>query len=93
METVFETRTKIVGVIRGNRQDLLEELSEMDDIRLVREPNNPQDENAIAVLNPNGEKLGYIRSGLAKELVSYMMLYPGAVLIGEILEITGDEVG
>lgn len=40
METVFETRTKIVGVTRGNRQDLLEELSEMDDIRLVREPNN-----------------------------------------------------
>lgn len=93
METVFETRTKIVGVIRGNRQDLLEELSEMDDIRLVREPNNPHDENAIAVLNPNGEKLGYIRSGLAKELVSYMKLYPDAVLIGEILEITGDEVG
>lgn len=93
METVFETRTKIVGVTRGNRQDLLEELSEMDDIRLVREPNNPHDENAIAVLNPDGEKLGYIRSGLAKELVSYMKLYPDAVLIGEILEITGDEVG
>lgn len=33
METVFETRTKIVGVTRGNRQDLLEELSEMDDIQ------------------------------------------------------------
>lgn len=93
METVFETKTKIVGVTMGNRQELLEELSEMDDISLVRDPNNPHDENAIAVLNPNGEKLGYIRSGLAKELVSYMDLYPDAVLIGEILEITGDEVG
>lgn len=93
METVFETRTKIVGVTRGNGQELLEELSEMDDIRLVREPDNPHDVNAIAVLNPNGEKLGYIRSGLAKELASYMQLYPDAILIGEILEITGDEVG
>ena len=49
--------------------------------------------NAIAVLNPDGEKLGYVRSGLAKELVAYMELYPDSVLIGEILEITGDEVG
>ncbi len=92
-DTIFETRTKIVGVTRDNRQQLLEELSEMDDIHLVREPNNPHDENAIAVLNPDGEKLGYVRSGLAKELVAYMELYPDSVLIGEILEITGDEVG
>lgn len=92
-DTIFETRTKIVGVTRDNRQQLLEELSEMDDIHLVREPNNPHDENAIAVLNPDGEKLGYIRSGLAKELVVYMELYPDSVLIGEILDITGDEVG
>lgn len=84
---------KLSALTRDNRQQLLEELSEMDDIHLVREPNNPHDENAIAVLNPDGEKLGYVRSGLAKELVAYMELYPDSVLIGEILEITGDEVG
>lgn len=93
METVFETRTKIVGVTRGNRQDLLEELSEMDDIRLVREPNNPHDENAIAVLNPSGEKLGYLKAGLAEELSDLMELYPDAILFGDILEITGGEDG
>ena len=93
METIFETRTKIVGVTRGNRQELLEELSEYDEIELVREPNNPHDPNAIAVLNPDGEKLGYIRAGLARDLVAYMELYPNSILVGEILEITGDEVG
>lgn len=93
METVFETRTKIVGVTRGNRQELLEELSEMDDIHLVKEPNNPHDENAIAVLNPNGEKLGYIKAGLAEELSGLMELYPDAVLTGDIIEVTGGEDG
>ena len=93
METIFETRTKIVGVTRGNRQELLEELSEYDEIELVREPNNPHDPNAIAVLNPDGEKLGYIRAGLARDLAAYMELYPNSILVGEILEITGDEVG
>ncbi len=93
LETIFETKTKIVGVTRDNRQELLEELSEYDEIKFVREPNNPHDPNAIAVLNPDGEKLGYIRAGLAKDLVAYMELYPDSILVGEILEITGDEVG
>lgn len=92
-ETIFETRTKIVGVTRGNRQELLEELSEYDEIELVREPNNPHDPNAIAVLNPDGKKLGYIRAGLAEELSRLMELYPDSVLLGDIIEVTGGEGG
>lgn len=92
-EVIFQTNTKIVGVTRENRQSLIESLDECDEIELVREENNPYDENAIAVLNSYGEKLGYIRSELAERIVHYIEEYPDTVLLGNILEITGGTDG
>jgi HIRAN domain len=38
-----------------------------DPIQLVREPDNPADANAIAVLNLYGQKLGFVNRGIAAE--------------------------
>lgn len=93
MEILFETPTKIVGVTHGNRQSLLAQLDEYDEIELVREEHNPHDENAIAVLNAEGKKLGYLRAELAEEVSLYLERNPGSVLLGSILEITGGTDG
>ena len=43
-----------------SRQDAIGRCREGDDIQLAREPDNPHDPNAIAVLRQNGEQLGYV---------------------------------
>lgn len=93
MDILFETPTKIVGVTHGNRQSLLAQLDEYDEIELVREEHNPHDENAIAVLNAEGKKLGYLRAELAEEITYCLERNPDAVLLGNILEITGGTYG
>lgn len=89
MDVIFETRTKIVGVTKGNHQALLSELSEDDEIQLIREEDNEYDPNAIAVLNSDEKKLGYINSELAEEICSEMDADPESFLTGSILEVTG----
>lgn len=92
-DTIFETRTKIVGVTQGRRQSLLAELTDFDDIDLIRERNNPYDPNAIAVRNSDGRKLGYVRAELAEEISDVLDENPNAFLTGSILEVTGGKDG
>jgi len=76
--------TKIAGVSHTNpdgtdRQGLIRRCSVGEFLRLVREPANPYDRNAVKVLRHNGDQLGYIPShvlatGLARDMdrgVSY----------------------
>jgi HIRAN domain len=45
-----------------------------DEVLFVREPNNRADRNAIAILNPAGERIGYLSSQLAAEYVALIDL-------------------
>jgi len=61
-------RTTIRGVTKQNpdgtdRQALLQSLVPGQELRLVREPTNPYDRYAIAVLRTSGEQLGYVPAG------------------------------
>jgi HEAT repeat protein len=51
---------KIVGVSYDDCQKYIKSLSVGDIVFLLREPENPYDQNAIKVVNSNGDKLGYI---------------------------------
>ena len=66
-----ETSTKIVGVTFGNRQTLVRNLVEGKSLELVREPGNPYDGNAVAVMDGN-DHLGYIDRVLARGLAREM---------------------
>lgn len=50
---------KVVGESFGNRQSVLASLSSGELVELKREPDNPYDKNAVAILTPKGE-IGYI---------------------------------
>ena len=41
-------------------------------VTLVREPDNPNDSNAIAILDAQGEKLGYWNKGMAPALAKLL---------------------
>lgn len=62
----FDTRMlgvemKVVGVSFEGRQNHLDKIDSRTPISLSREPNNPYDKSAIAVVRAdNGVKLGYI---------------------------------
>ena len=71
--------TKLAGVTRENsdgtsRQDVIEDLEEEIaengpvKLRVRREPANPYDSNAIAVLAPDGRQLGYFSAKVAATL-------------------------
>ncbi len=66
-----ETSTKIVGVTFDNRQALVRNLVGGERLELVREPGNPHDCNAVAVMDGN-DHLGYIGRELARGLAREM---------------------
>jgi HIRAN domain len=100
--------TKIRGVTKQNadgvdRQRIIRQCCESGDaLYVIREPNNPVDENAIQVRRivctdlPDkprlGEQLGYLSRELAEDLVVNMDQH-GFILIAKIMEVTGGENG
>jgi hypothetical protein len=61
-------KTRVAGVTHPNvdgtdRQSLLKKCRSGEEIELRREPNNPHDKFAIAVVNVRGEILGYMPAG------------------------------
>jgi hypothetical protein len=61
-------RTTIAGVTKRNsdgtdRQTLLKVLRSGEELKLVREPENPYDKYAIAIFRVTGEQLGYVPAG------------------------------
>lgn len=56
---------RVVGDFVGNRSQLIARLSIGEPLRLVREPNNPHDKNAVAVHNSAGTMLGYLKRDVA----------------------------
>lgn len=61
----IDFKTYVVGLQYENRLEYLSEVSEGDELKLVREPDNVFDPHAMAVHTNAGQKLGYIRSSKA----------------------------
>lgn len=105
---VRSIHSKIRGVKKRNadrsdRQRIIRQWCHSGDaLCLVREPNNPVDRNAIQVRRivcsnvPDkpriGEQLGYLSRELAEEFAQRMD-HDGFVLMAQILDVTGGEVG
>lgn len=53
--------TEQVGVSFGNRQEIIKKTAVGEPLLVVREPTNPVDPNAVAVLTIRGEQLGYVK--------------------------------
>lgn len=69
--------SKIAGVTHRNRngsdrQMILERCSAREELRLIPEPDNRFDPNAVAVCRENGEQLGYLGRRLAEEMCGWM---------------------
>ena len=65
--------TRVVGVTYANadgtrRQAIIPHCNAGDIVRLVPEPTNPQDPNALMVCRENGDHIGYIGADLAHEI-------------------------
>src|ERR1700740_1791548 len=69
--------TKVAGASHRNqngsdRQRILRRCTAAEELRLIAEPDNPFDANAIAVCRGNGEQLGYLGQRLAEEMHRWM---------------------
>ena len=92
--------TKIAGVSRGNRQTYLERIAEHNfpgvcmALDLEREPDNPADENAVAVtyaFRDGRRRLGYLPHRIAAAVAPFMDAGGRAVGILDRLSNAGDE--
>lgn len=77
-------QTVINGTMRvDNIRERAAALKEGTVVRLVLEPNNPADERAILVKDPEGQKLGYIPR--LKNEIPYHLLDAGKNLYGVVI--------
>jgi len=86
--------SKVVGVTHANadrsqRQQIIAQCEQGERLRLVREPDNPHDPNAVAVVRLSGEQLGYLSSDLACEIAP--RLDRGSRVDVEVAQVTGGE--
>ncbi|MDO8886721.1 single-stranded-DNA-specific exonuclease RecJ [Candidatus Oleimmundimicrobium sp.] len=81
--------SKVAGVTFEGRQAILANLEAGTRLDLIREPDNPHDENAIRVDDENGNNLGYIKSAMAKHLA--LVMDSGCEYEGKVTEVTGKE--
>jgi hypothetical protein len=88
----MNTRTlicKVAGVSYDNRQSILAQLTGKEPCRVVPEPTNPHDPNALAVhvaLNGKVEHCGYVPRALAAEVAPHL---EGEAVMVRIQAITG----
>jgi hypothetical protein len=92
MEQGKVIHTKIVGVSYGSRQSIIEDIHPGDTIRLTREPDNPNDRNAVSVYW-NDQQIGYLDHNLAREVGPGMDRAKISGLPGMVAQVTGGEGG
>lgn len=72
--SVLVYETKVVGVSKDNtdgtsRQDIIRrEVEEDDKLRLMAEPDNPYDPNAVKILSKYGNQIGYLNKEMAETI-------------------------
>lgn len=83
--------TKLAGVTFEGRQDTVARLVPGAPLRLVRQPDNPHDANACALVDTHGEQVGFLNRRLAAELAP--VIDAGVAYDVEVTEVTGGEEG
>ena len=83
--------TKLAGVSFEGRQQVVERLAAGDLLRLVRQPENPFDTNAIALFDLTGAQVGFFNKKLAAALAPE--IDGGLVFEVTVTDITGGETG
>jgi len=73
--------TSVAGVTFEGRQDLIKDRHVGQSIKLVREPENIHDENAIKVVVEDNISIGYINRDLAKKIAPLMDKYNDITMI------------
>lgn len=84
--------SKIVGVTRHNhdgsdRQEIARNCRPGEPLALRREPDNAQDQNAVAVFRENGDQVGYLSASVAERLAP--LLDARAPITAVVSEVTG----
>ncbi|HEX4770474.1 MAG TPA: HIRAN domain-containing protein [Bryobacteraceae bacterium] len=59
--------TKVAGVTHEGRQRIVARCSVGEELRLVRDPNNPFDAGAIKIMRLNGQQLGFIPQHVSRD--------------------------
>jgi single-stranded-DNA-specific exonuclease len=80
--------TKLAGVSFEGRQEVVARLEPGAVLRAVRQPENPFDCNAIALLDPTGEQVGFFNRRLAAALAPAMD--GGTAFEVTVTEVTGE---
>lgn len=62
---------KVVGESFNNRQSIIDQLNEGEEVKFIREPDNPYDEFAILVMTEKGD-IGYIPKEHAPRMADHM---------------------
>jgi single-stranded-DNA-specific exonuclease len=84
--------TKLAGVSFEGRQDVVARLEPGIPLRLVRQPDNEYDPNALAVMTPAGDQVGFLNRRLAAVLAP--AIDAGAQWEVSVTDVTGtDEAG
>lgn len=80
-------KTSVVGVTFEGRQRLIQTLTSGQPIKLIREPENKHDSNAIKVLIDDNKHIGYINKSLAKKISPIIDDELSREIVGEIVSI------
>ena len=81
---------KAVGVSFGDCQNVIRNLKTGDDLKLVREPENPVDKNAVRIEDARGHKVGYVkRDGWLSKVVNERHIVPKV----QVYQVTGGGEG
>ncbi len=85
---------RVVGEFAGNRAHHISQLRVADPVRLIRQPHNPHDENAVLVCDAQNRELGYLKRdvvswfapmldrGVAVSANVHVLLSGGGMLVG-----------
>jgi len=91
IEDAESFHTKLVGVTFEGRQESVAYLAPGVPLRVVRQPENPHDANAVALHDPHGTHVGYLNRRLAAVLAP--VLDKGVEYDVEVTEVTGGDGG
>jgi single-stranded-DNA-specific exonuclease len=80
--------TRIVGVSYENRQSVVAQLQQGEQVLLIRQPENSYDENAVMVTRQNGQQFGYLNRELAAMLATRLDRY-GKPLMAYVSSLVG----
>jgi len=91
IEEVDSFHTKLAGVTFEGRQEAVARLVPGTPLRVVRQPDNPHDANAIALHDAHGAQIGYFNRRLAGALAP--VIDAGVEYDVEVTDVTGGDGG